>query len=397
MFLTNEEIVITKGKLLGTLTMPMEYEVSFKLYLNSILSINANVIHITNGVNCCSYGNRIATISFSNSLMAEIDAPVNGNGNYYFYSKPLSLQKWIKITIKQYLSDANYYYTVEIDGETSHFVKNTNPQVFQNVKLYVSDPWRAAQPGYIRKLFIRCQNIVNLCGLITTMSAKQNQNEINIRVNMKTDCACSIQNVSFYLQPEPKLIFRSFLWDGDFSLKDIVNQIDKFYAIKVNTLLITSYVTFSAVFFYKNLQNKNSNVSFIAHSNWIYNDKDSAFKGIQQRLSVLIEKVLTKIEPLWIYKGQNETFLPTEKFQFVCGSMHKRQQSPCYQREVSIGIVSFLPINVLDVKGYDSNNAFIYGRTHRNNIIEMDLIKRKPMIITRERCSQIAACEAFFK
>ncbi|XP_065640236.1 uncharacterized protein LOC124815247 [Hydra vulgaris] len=101
------------------------------------------------------------------------------------------------------------------------------------------------------------------------------------------------------------------------------------------------------------------------------------------------------MQPSFFYKEQNETFLQTEKFLFVCGSMLKRQQSHCYQREISTGIIVFLPINVLDVIGYDSNTTFIYGRTHRNNIIEMELIKKKPMIITEEKCSRISACKPF--
>nr|XP_047143641.1 uncharacterized protein LOC124817499 [Hydra vulgaris] len=327
--------------------------------------------------------------------MAEISAPINGDGNYYFNTKPFLLRKWTKVTIRQYLSAGDYYYTVEIDGETAHFVKNTYPQDFQNVQLFASNIWHDPQPGFIRNLFIQCQ--INFCELITAISAKQNLNEINLRVNMTTDCLCSIQNISFYLQAETKLIFKGFYWDGNDHLNDFsVNQIGKFSVVQVKNLYKMTYVTFSAVLsFDKNIPIKNTSVSIIVNSRWIYSDKDPVFKTVQQRISVLKERVLIKMEPLWYYKKQNGTFLQTEKFQFICGSMQKRQPSLCFQREISTGIVTFLPINVLDVIGYDSNIAVIYGRTHGSNIIMIDLTKKKHMIITKEKCSRIIACETF--
>ncbi|XP_065671364.1 uncharacterized protein LOC136089327 isoform X2 [Hydra vulgaris] len=191
MFVSNKEMVITKGKLLGTLTIPKEYEVSFEIYLNSTLSTYTNLIHITNGVNCCKLGSRISTVFFYNDI-AEIDAPVNNNGNYYFYTKSFTLQKWTRVRIKQYLSAGNYIYTVEIDGDTVHLVENSNPQVFQNVKLFVSNLWHEALPGYIRNLIVQNfiedleENVLIKNNLITTLPMLEKSYSVSFKIKPKS-------------------------------------------------------------------------------------------------------------------------------------------------------------------------------------------------------------------
>ncbi|XP_065671410.1 uncharacterized protein LOC105847993 isoform X2 [Hydra vulgaris] len=98
------------------------------------------------------------------------------------------------------------------------------------------------------------------------------------------------------------------------------------------------------------------------------------------------------MSPTWVYTQPTGTVLQTETYQFVCSLLLLRQQSLCYQQEISTGIVTFLPIQVMDVIGYDPITTIIYGRTLRNNFIEMNLNKRKSMVMSIEKCSQIKAC-----
>nr|XP_047140503.1 uncharacterized protein LOC105848162 isoform X2 [Hydra vulgaris]XP_047140504.1 uncharacterized protein LOC105848162 isoform X2 [Hydra vulgaris] len=156
MILVKEPIEIIKGHYLTTLTMPKQYEISFEVYLTSISTEITNIIHFTNGIDCCDYGTRISSVFLSTreTTVAEINTPVNGNGNYQIFTKPLSLMKWTKFTLKQYLSNGNYFFAVEIDGGTVHTVQNNDPRVFENIQIYVSDSWYDSQPGYIRNLFV---------------------------------------------------------------------------------------------------------------------------------------------------------------------------------------------------------------------------------------------------
>ncbi|XP_012563357.1 uncharacterized protein LOC105848004 [Hydra vulgaris] len=156
MFVGSEGTNITYGKFLGTLTITKEFEISFEIYITSTsYEYITSVIRFTTGTNCCDYGSRIATLFLHQNLVAEIVSPVSNNGNYGFYTKPFTLQKWTKVVIKQYFMACKYFYNIEVDEETVLSVENTNPQVFQNAQLFVGDSWYAPHPGYIRNLFVK--------------------------------------------------------------------------------------------------------------------------------------------------------------------------------------------------------------------------------------------------
>ena len=56
--------------------------------------------------------------------------------------------------LSQTLEDDKYVYRVYLNGEEIHEVVNTQAEDFEDVKVYVSDPGNAAQPGYVRNLRI---------------------------------------------------------------------------------------------------------------------------------------------------------------------------------------------------------------------------------------------------
>ena len=95
-----------------------------------------------------------------------VETALNGTGNVNW--KSLSndtspLDTWIKIEISQELSDGEYHLKVLIDDDLSYSIVNPNPQVFDNVKVYASDPWYTAQRGSIKELTIQikeCKTIV---------------------------------------------------------------------------------------------------------------------------------------------------------------------------------------------------------------------------------------------
>ena len=45
-------------------------------------------------------------------------------------------------------------FRIDIEGEEVHAVENSQPEEFQDVKVYASDPWHPAQPGSIRNLVV---------------------------------------------------------------------------------------------------------------------------------------------------------------------------------------------------------------------------------------------------
>ena len=58
----------------------------------------------------------------------------------------------------------DYVYKVEVDGNEVDKVKNAQPMQFENVTVYVSDPWHEALPGYIRNLIIKGKFLMIIFG-----------------------------------------------------------------------------------------------------------------------------------------------------------------------------------------------------------------------------------------
>ena len=74
---------------------------------------------------------------------------------YHAPFNPTQLNKWIIINVSQTKVGEDYQYIVEMNGEVLHTVKNAKPWQFENVKIYISDPWTPAVPGYVRNVYIK--------------------------------------------------------------------------------------------------------------------------------------------------------------------------------------------------------------------------------------------------
>ena len=83
-----------------------------------------------------------------------IAAPINGDINRYFNTKPLALKEWTNVEISQNLEESVYVYAIKINGEKVFTEENKQAKIFENVKVYASDPWYAVQDGSIKDLFI---------------------------------------------------------------------------------------------------------------------------------------------------------------------------------------------------------------------------------------------------
>ncbi|XP_065652509.1 uncharacterized protein LOC136079832 isoform X2 [Hydra vulgaris] len=397
MFAESKERSIVKGQSLATLTIPKEYGISFEVYLSSFPGSFTNIIRLTtfSGQDNC-YGCRISTL-FMNSQITLVVAPINGNGNYYVASNLLTIKTWNKVTIRQYMKNGFYINAATINGITVYSVQNNDVRVFENVKIYVSDIWYDPQPGYIRNLIVTDPCLIDTCGLLLTLSSSGQNDEINLRINMTTDCLCSIWNVTLYLQPESTLTLKSLVWDGFSTSNSFVEKNDKFSVVYVNKLLEDSYVAAKTVYGV-DIATAKANVFIAVHSSWVYGGKDPVFGVNQQTISTPIERPIApviKISSAWNYKQLNGTTLQTKTHHFICGTLQIRQQSPCYQREISSGIIKFLPIQVLDVFAYDPDTMLIYGNTARNDIVEVNIFTNIPIIISKQKCFKIKMCGLF--
>ncbi|XP_065675304.1 uncharacterized protein LOC136091555 [Hydra vulgaris] len=278
-------------------------------------------------------------------------------------------------------------------------LQNTGAKAFQNVNVYA--PIYTAQPGFLRNLVVI--NACPICDLLPTLSTNSYiSQEVYLLVNITTnpECYSYLQNVKVVLQAESLLNLKHFLWN-DSSLNDSnVQGNGKIFIVNVRKLTRNMYITFSVNFVYdKSLVKKKSSASIVVGFNWNYFCEDPVVKNKNQvvltSLKGSILPAVNKISPTWNYKQPSGTSLLSETHQFVCQTMQKRQSSPCYQREISSGVISFLPIQAMEVIGYDSNTKLVYGLTTRNNFIEIGINKRNPIVVTKERCLKIPVCENF--
>ncbi|XP_012557255.2 uncharacterized protein LOC105844796 [Hydra vulgaris] len=554
MFETNDVQNIQQSNLIAVFdTVPNEYEISFELYLTSFLNQWANVIHFTIYGDSIKYGDRSFSLFFSNNL-ALISSSINGISNYYIWlPSPFTLMEWNKFFISQILLNGIYNYVIKLNGAVIVTLQNTNPQPFEHVRVYTSNPWYSAQPGYIRnivvtnvipmsffavssetilykgnylttiktvpkeyeitfeayftsyltktwsdvlrlegeserffqisvfesfvyacgsvngipsymkkidvynlnewiKFYVRqsfmngnynrvvqindvivdsLQNtdakvfqnvdvfasmnnpqpgilrnlvVINacpICDVTTMLSTNSYDGEIYLLVNITAnqECYSYLQNVKVYLQPELLLTLKTFVWNNS-SLNDSnVQRNGKSFIVNVGKLTRKLYAVFSVIFNYdESVPYKKSNVSIIADLSWNYFCEDSIIKVKNQKVLSALKYPLStvnKINQIWKYK-QSSTSLLSETYQFVCQTMQKRQSTPCYQREISSGVINFLPIQVMEVFGYNANTTLFYGFTTNNNFIEIDAVKRKPFVITKARCLKVPVCERFF-
>ena len=81
---------------------------------------------------------------------------INSDANSYktFEGEPLPLYEWTQIKIAQIVFESKYIFSVEINETKVYSVENKDAREFQNVKVYLGNPWAEPQSGYIRNLVI---------------------------------------------------------------------------------------------------------------------------------------------------------------------------------------------------------------------------------------------------
>ena len=135
--------------------------VSFEVLPTSFQSGWANIIHMSIGNDHGRYGDRTPGVWFQPSSSSAttkkltIYSAVNGYPNYrYDSTKMFPLNTWIRVKIEQADENGKATFRVYLDDEEVHEMINTQPRDFDNVKVYVSDPWYPPQAGKIRNLLI---------------------------------------------------------------------------------------------------------------------------------------------------------------------------------------------------------------------------------------------------
>ena len=147
------ESEIKIGRLITTIpTLYETWRVKFGVYLTTSYG---NILHMTTAKESFGmYGERNPYVYFQPDGTLFIASSISGNLNHKFVSKKVQKKNWIKIEISQQVVDGNYSYSIQLDDKVVHAVINNQPQVFHDMKVYVSNPWNRAKSGRIRNLVI---------------------------------------------------------------------------------------------------------------------------------------------------------------------------------------------------------------------------------------------------
>ena len=158
-FSSPDEFSPTRGSLVHTIpTLGKEWRVSLEFKpTDYTYSGYANLLHLTIGADWGSYGTRVPGVWFHPSRGLHISAAVNGILDYNkdtLTDRP-PLGNWTSLEISQEQVGGEFVYKIVIGGKEILSVENTQPEVFEDVKVYASDPWHNAQPGAMKALLIQ--------------------------------------------------------------------------------------------------------------------------------------------------------------------------------------------------------------------------------------------------
>lgn len=143
--------ITTIPKLSKTWSVRLEYQPEDKPHTDW-----ANIFHNTIGENMGAPGTRIPAIfTKPNDHQLSVFSYVNGDTNYRvdLLRKPMP-HEWYSLVVEQKFVDSKYIFSISVNGNEVHNIENNTPEIFYNVKTWVSNPFIVAAPGLVQKLHI---------------------------------------------------------------------------------------------------------------------------------------------------------------------------------------------------------------------------------------------------
>ena len=143
------------------------FYIEFDIIVNKLptlpMGIWTNIFHFSaSGADNANYGDRIPAVFIHNNGLdysyIQIASAVSGNKNH-IVDVQFSVGILYKITIRQYKDfHGQHWFEVLVNNKSYKKIVNSQPKIFRNVKLYVSNPWMSsftADFGNVCNLIIR--------------------------------------------------------------------------------------------------------------------------------------------------------------------------------------------------------------------------------------------------
>ena len=156
------EQLLVRGRLLTVIPrLSTEWIVSFTIRMTT-LSLSetwCSAIHLTQNENSKTIGDRTPSVFLSGKpSISKISfrSAVNRNIDHYYDSFAIpKINELTHFEIHQrYVSGGKYRYFIKMNDQEIFSIINNEARQFYNVKVYASDPWYIACPGYIKNFSV---------------------------------------------------------------------------------------------------------------------------------------------------------------------------------------------------------------------------------------------------
>ena len=149
---------VTANHTLTTLaTLPKEWMVEFMFKPTSLnfkgneYSVYSNMFHMTTGKD----SSRTPAVFVRPGGGLHIATGLNNTANFYHdFPTQSTVGEWTKVRVCQEFQNGKLRYKVFLDDVEQLNVVNSKPVELENVKVYTSNPWYQAQPGFIKNLSV---------------------------------------------------------------------------------------------------------------------------------------------------------------------------------------------------------------------------------------------------
>ena len=130
-------------------TWKYAWYVSLNILLTETSNVWTNVVRFTSKPDSDwnQMGDRIPMLMIKeNTNQLYVCTGLNDNPNHFDAPIILTLNQWTAIEVTQIQEGSKYYFIVNVDGDEVEKVENTKPQMFSDVKVYLSDNfWEPAK------------------------------------------------------------------------------------------------------------------------------------------------------------------------------------------------------------------------------------------------------------
>ena len=145
--------------MLNPLRISREFELQFKLTVNTFvgaLDVPRNILRLTNTLNDKgSHGDRILLLMVQKNLTVTISSSIGDDDDYEeSTATSISFNVPVNVTVLQIKDGNTYKRQLFLDGTKELEVVNPDPQEFEDVTLYLSDPHHRPVDGNVQDFLL---------------------------------------------------------------------------------------------------------------------------------------------------------------------------------------------------------------------------------------------------